>query len=87
MILMMAIEQDWDDWIWQLLISKIDDESSLFFCSCGSCSSRNDFGGGCEMTMHADKVVAAETYIGFSRNGSWCNSGGGGTKRICFKNF
>jgi 3-hydroxyacyl-CoA dehydrogenase len=29
-----------------------------------SCTTRNDFGGGCEMSLHADKVVAAaETYI------------------------
>jgi 3-hydroxyacyl-CoA dehydrogenase len=35
---------------------------ALFINSCSSCSSRNDFGGGCEMSLHADKVVAAETY-------------------------
>jgi hypothetical protein len=35
------------------------------FYSGDSSTTRNDFGGGCEMSLHADKVVAAaETYMG-----------------------
>jgi hypothetical protein len=35
----------------------------LFYSSC-SCTAWNDFGGGCEMSLHDDKVVAAETHMG-----------------------
>ena len=70
MILMMAIEQDWDDLNMAIAYFQKSMMSSLFFCSCDSCTSRINFGGGCEMTMHADKVVAAaETYIGLVETG------------------
>ena len=71
MILMMAIEQDWDDLNMAIAyFQKIDDESSLLSVPV-VCSQRINFGGGCEMTMHADKVVAAaETLHRFSRNWS-----------------
>ena len=40
-------------------------------------------GGGCEMTMHADKVqAAAETYIGLVEVGVGLIPGGGGTKEF-----
>jgi 3-hydroxyacyl-CoA dehydrogenase len=40
-------------------------------------------GGGCEMTMHADKVqAAAETYIGLVEVGVGLIPGGGGTKEL-----
>ncbi|TRX49336.1 3-hydroxyacyl-CoA dehydrogenase/enoyl-CoA hydratase family protein [Fulvivirga sp. M361] len=40
-------------------------------------------GGGCEMTMHADKVQAAsETYIGLVEVGVGLIPGGGGTKEL-----
>ncbi|MEM9446802.1 MAG: enoyl-CoA hydratase-related protein, partial [Verrucomicrobiota bacterium] len=40
-------------------------------------------GGGCEMTLHADKVqAAAETYIGLVEVGVGLLPGGGGTKEL-----
>lgn len=43
-------------------------------------------GGGCEMTMHADKVqAAAETYIGLVELGVGLIPGGGGTKETVLR--
>jgi 3-hydroxyacyl-CoA dehydrogenase len=44
------------------------------------------FGGACEMSMHADKVVAAaETYIGLVEFGVGVIPGGGGTKELTLR--
>src|SRR5438046_4558161 len=43
-------------------------------------------GGGCEMTLHADQVVAsAETYIGLVEFGVGLIPGGGGTKEMTLR--
>jgi len=43
-------------------------------------------GGGCEMTLHADKVVAsAETYIGLVEFGVGLIPGGGGSKELTLR--
>ncbi len=43
-------------------------------------------GGGCEMTLHADKVVAAaETYIGLVEFGVGLIPGGGGSKEMALR--
>ncbi len=43
-------------------------------------------GGGCEMTLHADKVVASpETYIGLVEFGVGLIPGGGGTKEMTLR--
>jgi 3-hydroxyacyl-CoA dehydrogenase len=43
-------------------------------------------GGGCELTLHADKVVAAaETYIGLVEVGVGLIPGGGGTKEMTLR--
>ncbi len=43
-------------------------------------------GGGCEMTLHADKVcAAAETYIGLVEAGIGVIPGGGGTKEFALR--
>lgn len=43
-------------------------------------------GGGCEMTLHADKVIAAaETYIGLVEFGVGLIPGGGGTKEFALR--
>jgi 3-hydroxyacyl-CoA dehydrogenase len=43
-------------------------------------------GGGCEMTLHADKVIAApETYIGLVEFGVGLIPGGGGTKEMTLR--
>jgi len=44
------------------------------------------FGGGCELSMHADKVVAAaETYIGLVEFGVGVIPGGGGSKEMALR--
>jgi len=44
------------------------------------------FGGGCELSLHADKVVAAaETYIGLVEFGVGLLPGGGGTKEMTLR--
>lgn len=44
------------------------------------------FGGGCELTLHADKVVAAaETYIGLVEFGVGVIPGGAGTKEMTLR--
>lgn len=44
------------------------------------------FGGGCELTLHADKVVAAaETYIGLVEFGVGVIPGGGGSKEMALR--
>ena len=43
-------------------------------------------GGGCEMSMHADRVVAAaETYIGLVEFGVGVIPGGGGSKEMAVR--
>ena len=47
------------------------------------CPQGRTLGGGCEMTMHADRAVAAaETYIGLVEVGVGLIPGGGGTKEF-----
>ena len=44
------------------------------------------FGGGCEMSLHADKVVAAaETYMGLVEFGVGVIPGGGGSKELALR--
>lgn len=44
------------------------------------------FGGGCEMSLHADKIVAAaETYIGLVEFGVGLIPGGGGSKEMTLR--
>ena len=44
------------------------------------------FGGGCEMTLHADRAVAAaETYLGLVEVGVGLIPGGGGTKEMAVR--
>ncbi len=43
-------------------------------------------GGGCEMSLHADKIcAAAETYIGLVELGVGLIPGGGGTKEFVLR--
>jgi 3-hydroxyacyl-CoA dehydrogenase len=63
MIFMMAVEQEYDELNVISNVPRHDDANLLFFYSYSS--HRMTFGGGCEMSLHADKVVAAaETYMG-----------------------
>ena len=55
-------------------------------CALPICFPVTIIGGGCEMTMHADKVVAAaETYIGLVETGVGVIPGGGGTKEFALR--
>ncbi|USL95268.1 3-hydroxyacyl-CoA dehydrogenase/enoyl-CoA hydratase family protein [Riemerella anatipestifer] len=87
MILMMAIDQDWDDLnmaiayfqksMMRLRYSSIPVVVAPFGMT---------LGGGCEMTLHADRVVAAaETYIGLVEVGVGVIPGGGGTKEMTLR--
>ncbi|WP_297984600.1 3-hydroxyacyl-CoA dehydrogenase/enoyl-CoA hydratase family protein [uncultured Chryseobacterium sp.] len=87
MILMMAIDQDWDD----LNMAIAYFQKSMMRVRYSSipvvvAPFGMTLGGGCEMTMHADKVVAAaETYIGLVETGVGVIPGGGGTKELTLR--
>ena len=87
MILMMAIEQDWDD----LNMAIAYFQKSMMRVRYSSipvvvAPHGMTLGGGCEMTMHADRVVAAaETYIGLVEVGVGVIPGGGGSKEFALR--
>ena len=87
MILMMAIDQDWDDLnmaiaYFQKSIMRVRYSSIPVVVAPHGMT----LGGGCEMTMHADRVVAAaETYIGLVETGVGVIPGGGGTKEMALR--
>ena len=87
MIFMMAAEQEYDelnmaikyfqDTMMRMRYSAIPTVSAPH----GMC-----LGGGCELSMHADKVVAAaETYIGLVEFGVGVIPGGGGSKEFALR--
>ncbi len=87
MILMMAVDQDWDD----LNMAIAYFQNSMMRVRYSSvpvvvAPHAMTLGGGCEMTMHADRVVAAaETYIGLVELGVGVIPGGGGTKEFTLR--
>lgn len=87
MILMMAVEQDWDD----LNMAIAYFQNSMMRVRYSSvpvvvAPHGMTLGGGCEMTLHADRVVAAaETYIGLVELGVGVIPGGGGTKEFTLR--
>ena len=87
MILMMAIDQDWDDLnmaiaYFQKSMMRIRYSSIPVVVAPFGMT----LGGGCEMTLHADRVVAAaETYIGLVETGVGVIPGGGGTKEMTLR--
>ncbi len=84
MIFMMAIEQDWDDLNMAIaLFQKTMMRARYSNVPVIVAPHGMALGGGCELTMHADKVVAAaETYIGLVEFGVGVIPGGGGTKEL-----
>lgn len=87
MIFMMAAEQDWEelnlaiktfqDTMMRMRYSAIPTVAAPFGMT---------FGGGCELSLHADKVVAAaETYIGLVEFGVGLIPGGGGSKEMSLR--
>ena len=87
MIFMMAAEQDWDEL--NIAIKMFQDTMMKMRYSAipvVAAPHGMTFGGGCELSLHADKVVAAaETYIGLVEFGVGLIPGGGGSKEMTLR--
>ncbi len=87
MVFMMAVEQEYDDL--NLSVKYFQDTvMRLRYSSCPTIIAPHGytFGGACEMSMHADKVVAAaETYIGLVEFGVGIIPGGAGSKEMALR--
>lgn len=84
MILMLAADQEWDD-LNRAVKYFQDTMMRLRYSDIPVIAAAHGMtlGGGCEITLHADKVVAAaETYIGLVELGVGVIPGGGGTKEM-----
>lgn len=84
MIFMMAIEQDFDELDFAIKTFQ-NTMMRLRYCNVPVVTAPHNLtlGGGCEMIMHSDKVVAhAESYIGLVEFGVGLIPGGGGTKEF-----
>ncbi len=84
LVFMYAIEQDYDE-IDFMVRAFQNTVMRLRYSSVPVvvCPQGRTLGGGCEMTMHADRAVAAaETYIGLVEVGVGLIPGGGGTKEF-----
>ncbi len=87
MIFMMAVEQEYDEL--NMAIKMFQDTMMRVRYSATPvivAPHGLTLGGGCEMTMHADRVVAAaETYIGLVEFGVGVIPGGGGSKEMTLR--
>ena len=87
MIFMMAVEQEYDEL--NMAVKYFQDTSMrLRYSSIPTIVAPHamTLGGGCEFSMHADKVVAAaETYIGLVEFGVGVIPGGGGSKEMAMR--
>jgi len=87
MIFMMAVEQEYDELdfairTFQSTMMRIRYSSIPVVVATHNLA----LGGGCEMSMHADKVIAhAETYMGLVEFGVGVIPGGGGTKEFALR--
>ncbi|OIQ22078.1 MAG: 3-hydroxyacyl-CoA dehydrogenase [Flavobacterium sp. MedPE-SWcel] len=87
MIFMMAVEQEYDELnmaikMFQDTMMRVRYSSTPVVVAPHGMT----LGGGCEMSMHADKVVAAaETYIGLVEFGVGVIPGGGGSKEMTLR--
>jgi 3-hydroxyacyl-CoA dehydrogenase len=87
MIFMMAVEQEYDELNMAIKLF----QNTMMRCRYSSipvvvAPHGMTLGGGCEMTMHADRVVAAaETYIGLVEFGVGVIPGGGGSKEMTLR--
>ncbi len=87
LVLMLAIEQEWDELelavrTFQQTVMRVRySDIPVVVAPHGM-----TFGGGCEITLHADKVVAAaETYIGLVEFGVGLIPAGAGTKELTLR--
>lgn len=87
MILMMAIEEDWDELDYAIRAFQYTMTRTRFSSIPVVAATKNlTLGGGCEMSMHVDSAVAsAETYIGLVEVGVGLIPGGGGTKELALR--
>jgi 3-hydroxyacyl-CoA dehydrogenase len=87
MIFMMAVEQEYDEL--NMAIKYFQDTMMrMRYSSIPTVSAPHGMclGGGCELSLHADKVVAAaETYIGLVEFGVGVIPGGGGSKEMALR--
>lgn len=84
MIFMMAVEQEYDE-LNNAIKYFQDTMMRMRYSSIPTISAPHamTLGGGCELSLHADKVVAAaETYIGLVEFGVGLIPGGGGSKEM-----
>ncbi len=87
MIFMMAVEQEYDELNMAIKMFQ-DTMMRMRYSSIPTVSAPHGMclGGGCELSLHADKVVAAaETYIGLVEFGVGVIPGGGGSKELTLR--
>jgi 3-hydroxyacyl-CoA dehydrogenase len=87
MIFMMAVEQEYDELNMAIKMFQ-DTMMRARYSSIPVIAAPHGMtlGGGCELSMHADKVVAAaETYIGLVEFGVGVIPGGGGSKEMALR--
>ena len=87
MIFMMAVEQEYDELNMAVKMFQ-DTMMRMRYSSIPTISAPHGMalGGGCELSLHADKIVAAaETYIGLVEFGIGVIPGGGGSKEMALR--
>ena len=87
MIFMMAVEQEYDELNMAVKMFQ-DTMMRMRYSSIPTISAPHGMclGGGCELSLHVDKVVAAsETYIGLVEFGVGVIPGGGGSKEMALR--
>jgi len=87
MIFMMAVEQEYDELNMAVKMFQ-DTMMRMRYSAIPTVSAPHSMtlGGGCELSLHADKVVAAaETYIGLVEFGVGVIPGGGGSKEMALR--
>ncbi|WP_047245059.1 3-hydroxyacyl-CoA dehydrogenase/enoyl-CoA hydratase family protein [Maribacter thermophilus] len=87
MIFMMAVEQEYDELNMAIKMFQ-DTMMRMRYSAIPTVSAPHGMtlGGGCELSLHADKVVAAaETYIGLVEFGVGVIPGGGGSKEFALR--
>lgn len=87
MIFMMAVEQEYDE-LNRAIKTFQDTVMRMRYSSIPTVAAPHGMtlGGGCEISLHADKVVAAaETYIGLVEFGVGVIPGGGGSKEFALR--
>jgi len=87
MVFMMAVEQEYDELNFSVKYFQ-DTVMRMRYSSCPTIVAPHGytFGGACELSLHADKVVAAaETYIGLVEFGVGIIPGGAGSKEMAVR--